>query len=206
VQAFWDIAWDKDGSLITAASYFPLVTPAVFGSKPVTSYGSADMLVAKIDPSSGNASWSSPRAMTRTRTSPALRSAVLARRDRHLYGKPGRLQWNQPSKVIVNSGTTPVDSLRDERHRRQWALGQKVNLGNGGLSAIAASQERFSRRVRFRNEQRRKPCRNGNHHRPWNAGWRRGRGGGGHKGQRWQRPLVAPVWRCTGPDVHLGCA
>jgi len=140
VQAFWDIAWDKDGSLITAASYFPLVTPAVFGSKPVTSYGSADMLVAKIDPSSGNASWvvTAGDDQDQNVTSAAVSSAgpgVIGT----FMGSLDVFSGNQPSKVIVNSGTTPVDfiaGLNDTDGSGLWA--QKVNLGNGGLSAIAS--------------------------------------------------------------------
>jgi len=128
-----------------AASYFPLVTPAVFGSKPVTSYGSADMLVAKIDPSSGNASWvvTAGDDQDQNVTSAAVSSAgpgVIGT----FMGSLDVFSGNQPSKVIVNSGTTPVDfiaGLNDTDGSGLWA--QKVNLGNGGLSESPASQEKI---------------------------------------------------------------
>jgi hypothetical protein len=133
------IGWDNDGSLITATTYFPLVTPAVFGSKTVTSYGSADMLVAKIDPSSGNASWviTVGDELDQNVTSVAVSSAspgVIGT----FTGTLDVFNGNQPNKVIVNSAPTAVDfiaGLNDADGSGLWA--KKVNLGGGGLNAIA---------------------------------------------------------------------
>lgn len=49
------IAWDKNGKLATAGTFFS-TTPAI-GGTAVTNQGSADMFVAGIDPATGNASW-----------------------------------------------------------------------------------------------------------------------------------------------------
>ena len=133
------IVWDNDGSLITATTYFPLVTPAAFGSKTVTSYGSADMLVAKIDASSGNASWviTVGDELDQNVTSVAVSSAgpgVIGT----FTGTIDVFNGNQPSKVIVNSAPTAVDfiaGLNDADGSGLWA--KKVNLGGGRLNAIA---------------------------------------------------------------------
>jgi hypothetical protein len=140
VTSFSNIAWDKDGSLIAGTTYFPLVSPAVFGSKPVTSYGSADMLVAKIDPSSGNASWvvTVGDDQDQNVTSAAVSSAgpgVIGT----FMGSLDVFNGNQPTKVILNSATAPVDfiaGLNDVDGSGLWA--KKINLGNGGLNAIAS--------------------------------------------------------------------
>jgi hypothetical protein len=48
------LASDKDGSLFISASLFKTVD---FGSGPVTPAGSADLLIAKVDPATGQAAW-----------------------------------------------------------------------------------------------------------------------------------------------------
>jgi hypothetical protein len=139
-----NIGWDKDGSLITAATYFPLVTPAVFGSKPVTGYGSADILVSKIDPTSGSASWviTVGDELDQNVTSAAVSSAgpgVIGT----FMGTVDVFNGNQPDKVIVNSGAAPVDfiaGLSDTDGSGLWA--KKINLGNGQLNAIAGQPQK----------------------------------------------------------------
>jgi hypothetical protein len=138
---FSNIAWDTDGSLITAVTYFPLITshPDTFGSKLVTSHGSSDLLLAKIDPSSGEASWlvTVGDEQDQNVTSAALSNAGLGVIGRFM-GSLDVFDGDQPTKVILNSGTTLVDFIagfNDADGSGLWA--KKVNLGNGDLTAIA---------------------------------------------------------------------
>ena len=55
IKEFKTVAWDRDGTLVTAAVFYPTVTS--FGGKPVTNAGSADLIAAKLDPTTGNATW-----------------------------------------------------------------------------------------------------------------------------------------------------
>jgi hypothetical protein len=140
-SSFSNIVWDTDGSLITAVTYFPLITshPDTFGSKLVTSHGSSDLLLAKIDPSSGEASWLVTVGDEQDQfvTSAALSNAGLGVIGTFM-GSLDVFNGDQPTKVILNSGTTLVDFIagfNDADGSGLWA--KKVNLGNGGLSAIA---------------------------------------------------------------------
>ncbi len=139
LSSFTNLAWDKDGSLIAAATFYPLVKPPMFGSKTVTSYGGADILVSKIDPSTGNASWvvTVGDELDQNVTSAAVSDAGPGVIGTFL-GTVDVFNGNQPDKVIVNSATTPVDFIagfNDADGSGLWA--KKVNLGDGGLNAIA---------------------------------------------------------------------
>jgi len=135
------VAWDKDGSLIVGASVFASATgTTVFGSIPLPNLGGdADILVAKIDPSSGKPSWvftagdSDPQNVTATAVSSAGVGVIG-----NFQGNLDMFNGTQPDKVIVNPATNPIDfiaGVADDGSKGLWAT--KVNLGDGQLNAIA---------------------------------------------------------------------
>lgn len=141
VPALDSVIWDKDGSLITGASVYTSSTgTTVFGSIPLPNLGGdADILVAKIDPSSGKASWvftagdPSPQYMTGTAVSSAGVGVIGT-----FQGNLDMFNGTQPDKVIVNPGASPIDfiaGVADDGSIGLWAT--KVNLGDGQLYAIA---------------------------------------------------------------------
>ena len=141
VPALDTVAWDKDGSLVTGASVYSSTTgTTVFGSIPLPNLGGdADILVAKIDPSSGKPSWvftagdSSGQYVTGTAVSSAGVGIIG-----NFMGSLDMFNGTQPDKVIVNPGASPIDfiaGLADDGSMGLWAT--KVNLGDGQLDAIA---------------------------------------------------------------------
>jgi hypothetical protein len=133
-----NVAWDKDGNIITGATVFSNAT--VFGSKPLTNVaGAGDVLVAKIDPSSGNAFWvfTAGDSSEQYVTSIAASSAGVGVIGTFL-GTLDMFNGTQPDKVLGNPGTSVIDfiaGLADDGSIGLWAI--KVNLGDGQLNAIA---------------------------------------------------------------------
>jgi len=139
LSALTNIAWDVDGNLVTAASV--RVGLSQFAGKPLTTYGGADVLVAKLDPATGNAVWVQAwgDVDNQTVTSMAVTSTGLG-----VIGTfKGTLDIDPTNQVIppiVNPGTSPVDyiiGLNDSDGTGVWS--KKVNLGGGQLSAIAGN-------------------------------------------------------------------
>jgi len=141
VPALATVAWDKDGSLITGASVYSNTSgTTVFGSIPLPNLGGdADILVAKIDPSSGKASWvftagdASPQYVTGTAVSSAGVGVIGT-----FQGNLDMFNGTQPGKIIVNPAASPIDfvaGVADDGSIGLWAT--KVNLGDGQLNAIA---------------------------------------------------------------------
>jgi hypothetical protein len=139
------VAWDTDGTLVTGSWFFPTAT--TFGGKTITNGGSADMLVAKLDPATGNANWvfTAGDSLDQSANSVAPTSGNLA-----VVGNfTGTLDIDPINGVIppiVNTGTTPIDfivGLKDSDGTGVWS--KKVNLAGGHLNALAGdpSQDYF---------------------------------------------------------------
>lgn len=134
-----NIAWAGDGTLLTGVAFYP-ATPT-FGGKTLVNNGSADMLVAKLDPATGNAAWTFTAGDDKDQyvTSLAPASGGIG-----VIGTfKGTLDFDPVQGLIdpvVNTGTTFIDylaGLSDAAGAALWA--KKVNLGGGKLNAIAGS-------------------------------------------------------------------
>ncbi len=139
VGNFAAVAWDRDGSLVTPSSFY--FTTTSFGGLPVTNAGSADMLVAKLDPATGNATWvfTAGDANDQFANQAQVTSGNLA-----VIGTfTGTLDIDPVNGVIppiINPGTTPVDfivGLNDADGTGVWS--KKVDLGGGQLFAMAGN-------------------------------------------------------------------
>ncbi len=139
------VAWDTDGTLVTGSWFFATTTS--FGGRAITNAGSADMLVAKLDPATGNANWvftagdSNDQATSYVATTGG-NLAVVGTFTGTLDIDP----INGVIPPIVNTGTTPIDfivGLKDSDGTGVWS--KKVNLGGGHLNALAGnpSQDYF---------------------------------------------------------------
>ena len=137
VGGLTNIAWDKDGSLITGQAFYgiPSFGP-LNGGVPldVTNNGSADILVAKLDPNSGNPSWVFTAGDVKDQyvTGVAVTSAGLG-----LLGTfEGTLQIGSGAPV-VNAGSTMIDYIAGIGEDGSGVWAKKINLGGGKLNAIA---------------------------------------------------------------------
>jgi len=133
------VAWETDGTLVTGSWFFPTTTS--FGGKTIANGGSEDMLVAKLDPTTGNANWvfTAGDSNDQSANSVAPTSGNLA-----VVGNfTGTLDIDPINGVIppiVNTGTTPIDfivGLKDSDGTGVWS--KKVNLGGGHLNALAGN-------------------------------------------------------------------
>jgi hypothetical protein len=133
------VAWDTDGTLVTGSWFFSTTTS--FGGKTITNAGSADMLVAKLDPATGNANW----VFTAGDSNDQYTSYVAATSGNlAVVGTfSGTLDIDPINGVIppiVNTGTTYIDfivGLKDSDGTGVWS--KKVNLGGGILNALAGN-------------------------------------------------------------------
>ena len=139
VPALGSIAWDTDGDLVAGSWFFPTTT--TFGGKTMTNGGSADMLVAKLDPATGNANWvfTAGDSNDQATSYVATTSGNLA-----VVGTfTGALDIDPINGVIppiVNTGTTAIDfivGLKDSDGAGVWS--KKVDLGGGHLNALAGN-------------------------------------------------------------------
>jgi hypothetical protein len=142
-----NIAWDKDGSLITGQSFYPGTAQSGFGPTPatagvapkaVTNKGSADILVAKIDPNSGNASWvfTAGAALDQEVTEVAASSAGLGVIGT-FTGTLDIFHGSQPNNILVNPETTAIDYIAGLTDDGVGAWAMQADLGGGKLNAIA---------------------------------------------------------------------
>jgi hypothetical protein len=134
LPSFTNIAWDKDGTLVTAQQFY--LTGAL-GGKTLTNAGSADLFVAKLDPSTGNASWAMGFGDDRDQfaNGAATSSAGIG-----VIGTfAGTLQVATGVSVI-NAAATQVDYIAgfdSAAGTGTWV--KKVNLQGGRLKAIAGN-------------------------------------------------------------------
>ncbi|MGA7741751.1 MAG: hypothetical protein WBP56_16860 [Polyangia bacterium] len=133
------VAWDTDDTLVTGGAFFSTTTS--FGGEAITNAGSADMLVAKLDPATGNAKWvfTAGDSNDQYTNNVAVTSGNLA-----VVGNfTGTLDIDPINGVIppiVNTGTTFIDfivGLKDSDGTGVWS--KKVNLGGGHLNALAGN-------------------------------------------------------------------
>jgi hypothetical protein len=131
VPALTNIAWDKDGSLITARQFYNAET--VFGGKTLTHGGSADIFVAKLDPRTGNATWVLTVGDDKDQFANGV--AVTSAGIGVIGSFKGTLTIGAG---ITNANATKVDYMAgvdDTAGTGTWS--KKVNLQGGALNAIA---------------------------------------------------------------------
>jgi hypothetical protein len=139
IPALSNISWDRDGSLITGYAFYPNAT--VFAGLPVTNNGSADMLVAKLNPASGNASWVFTAGDGKDQYVDG--TAVTSGNVAVIGNFTGTLDIDPVNGVIppiINSTSTPIDfivGLSDADGTGVWS--EKVNLGGGQILAVAGN-------------------------------------------------------------------
>jgi hypothetical protein len=140
VGQFNSIAWDRDGSLVTGATFNFLTTS--FAGQPVTNAGGADIVVAKLNPATGNATW----VFTAGDSNDQFCYKVeVTNGNLVVIGNfTGTLDIDPVNGVIppiVNPATTPVDyivGLHDSDGTGAWS--KKVDLGGGQLFAVAGNR------------------------------------------------------------------
>jgi len=142
------VAWDKDGTLLTGATFYPYPIPGLagttptgtFGGKSVTNKGSADLLVAKLDPSTGNANWVLTAG---DGFDQYFGGAVPVGTTAAVHGTfkgTIALPVNGVTKRISNPNTTPIDyliGLNDSDGSALWS--QSIDLGGGAIYTLAAN-------------------------------------------------------------------
>jgi hypothetical protein len=137
VPGLTNIAWDKDGSLITGREFYgiPSFGPLNGGTPlAVTNNGSADILVAKLNPSTGNPSWVFTAGDPKDQkvTGVAVTSAGLG-----VVGTFGGTLQIGTGSPAVNVGSTMIDYIAGVADDGTGVWAKKINLGNGKLNAIA---------------------------------------------------------------------
>jgi hypothetical protein len=140
VGQFNSIAWDRDGSLVTGATFNFATTS--FAGQPVTNAGGDDLIVAKLDPATGNGTW----VFTAGDANDQFCYKVeVTNGNLVVIGNfTGTLDIDPVNGVIppiVNPATTPVDyivGLHDSDGTGAWS--KKVDLGGGQLSAVAGNR------------------------------------------------------------------
>ena len=143
------VAWDSDGTLLTGATFYPFPIPGsagttptgTIGGKSVTNKGSADVLVAKLDPSTGNANWvltagdGSDQYFTRVIP---VGTTVVA--NGTFKGTIALGPAHGAIPPIVNAAATPIDfliGLKDSDGSALWS--ESIDLGGGEVPALAAN-------------------------------------------------------------------
>jgi hypothetical protein len=130
VPAFTNIAWDKDGSLVTASLFYGDI---VLGGKPLTNAGSADMFVAKLDSSTGNASWALSAGDNLDQYADGMAVSAAG------IGVIGHFKGTLPLGAgITNASATfahYIAGVDSAAGTGTWA--KKVNLQGGALNAVA---------------------------------------------------------------------
>jgi hypothetical protein len=126
------LASDKDGNLFGATS---LANPYDFGTGTLTSTGSADLVVFKLDPSTGNAVWAKLFG-----DSADQNAGQLAVAKTNQIGVIGTFTGTLTAKdTITNAAPDPLDFIiaLDNDGNGKWA--KSIDTKTGGLLAIAAS-------------------------------------------------------------------
>jgi hypothetical protein len=136
----YNLALDQDGSLLTGTRLFGL-DPTNFGGKQLVGQGSSDMLVAKLDPKSGNAIWALAAGDGKDQaanTGVAATSAGIGVAGTFL-GTLDITNGAGPIAPIVNPGSTNLNFLAGLKSTDGTPLWLKaVNLGTtGGINQIA---------------------------------------------------------------------
>jgi len=138
ITAVTNLAWASDGNVVTGISAY---VGTEFGGLPWTSGGSADILVSKLDPSTGKAVWLFTAGDVRDQlvNGLAMTSAGLG-----VIGSfTGTLDIdpvNQAIPAIVNNGSSTVEylmGLKDSNGSGVWS--KKVDLKGGQFAAIAGN-------------------------------------------------------------------
>jgi hypothetical protein len=137
VPGLTNIAWDKDGSLITGREFYgiPSFGPLNGGTPlAVTNNGSADILVAKLDPNTGNPSWVFTAGDPKDQkvTGVAVTTAGLG-----VVGTFGGTLQIGAGSPAVNVGSTMIDYIAGVADDGTGVWAKKINLGSGKLNAIA---------------------------------------------------------------------
>jgi hypothetical protein len=140
VGQFNSIAWDRDGSLVTGATFNFATTS--FAGQPVTNAGGPDLIVAKLNPATGNATWVFTAGDSNDQF--GYKVEVTSGNLAVIGNFTGTLDIDPVNGVIppiVNPATTPVDyivGLHDSDGTGAWS--KKVDLGGGQLFAVAGNR------------------------------------------------------------------
>jgi len=132
------LAWGSDGNLVLGASAYKVVP---FAGMPWTSGGNADILVSKLDPSTGKAVWLFTAGDAKAQL---VTSVAVASKGIGVIGSfSGTLDIDPVNQVIppiVNNGSSPVGylmGLKDSDGTGVWST--KVDLKGGQIAAIAGN-------------------------------------------------------------------
>jgi hypothetical protein len=143
VSALTNLAWDKDGSLVTAQSFY---SNRVLGGKSLTNAGSADLFVAKLSPSDGNASWvitagdSNDQYVSGVATSSTGIGAIGTSTGNIALATGACTGSGSASLCFKNNTGTPVDYILGADSTAGTGTWVKaVNLQGGTLKAIAGN-------------------------------------------------------------------
>jgi hypothetical protein len=140
LQNLKTIAWAKDGSLVTAGTFYP--NNLAFGSKTLTSKGSADMFAAGINPATGDATWLLTAGDSKDQK--ATQVAVSSNAVAGVIGTfTGTLPIPQsdPTSWITNPTASEINYIAGIDSAAGTGLwSTSVDLGTtGGLTAIAGN-------------------------------------------------------------------
>jgi hypothetical protein len=110
----------------------------MFGGKAITNAGSADVIVAKLDPATGNANWvfTAGDGDDQYGNGTAVTSGNLVT----IGNFAGTLSIPGVTPDIVNPNSTPINfivGLKDSDGSGVWSM--KVNLGSGQLNSVAGN-------------------------------------------------------------------
>lgn len=132
------VAWDNDGTLLTGATFYPTTT--TFGGTSVTNKGSSDLLVAKLDPSTGNAKWVLSAGDQADQSFSGVVPVGTTAAVHGSFKGTIALPVKGVTKRISNPNTTPIDyliGLNDSDGSALWS--ESIDLGGGTLVTLAAN-------------------------------------------------------------------
>jgi hypothetical protein len=142
VSSLGGLVLDGVGTPYVAAKLFD---SADFGAGTVTSAGSADLLIAKLDPTTLTATWSKKFSGTGESSTPTDQVPVgLAVSQSGQVGVIGTFDGNMVinSSTTLNGGGAPIDFIMATDNAGNGLWGKAVDTQSGGLLSIASHPAR----------------------------------------------------------------
>ena len=144
VPQLYTLSWDQDGTLITGAEFQPYPTAPIssvpFAGTTLTNAGSADVMVAKLDPGTGKAKWvfTAGDGSDQTVSGTAVTSGNVVATG-VFTGTLDIDPVNQVIPAIINPASQAVAyvmGLNDGNGAGVWS--KKIDLGTTPVGAFAA--------------------------------------------------------------------